>query len=338
MTKPLRISYAIMFGLLVLVWSLDLATPLITALFAFLALQAFNIGKTKRTAVGLFTIVFILISYSFIFFVSKAVKSAPVIVDSTIPVLIEHAQRQGLELPFEDASSFKAVMMNLVTSEIGVTGRLIKVLIHEIAFFIMGVVVAISVFMNAKFELDPEQTAVKNNLYSLTVAQVAIRFRGFFKSFATVMGAQIIISAINTIFTAIFLFWVGIPHMTVLIGLTFLCGLLPIVGNIISNAVIVCVALTVSPNIAIAALVYLIVLHKLEYFLNSKIVGDRIKNPMWLTLLGLLIGERLMGVPGMILAPVVLHYIKVEASQQKVAAEDMEPDAEESTPAAATSI
>ncbi|HZI32183.1 MAG TPA: hypothetical protein VFF11_07565, partial [Candidatus Binatia bacterium] len=57
----------------------------------------------------------------------------------------------------------------------------------------------------------------------------------------------------------------------------------------------------------------------LEYFLNSKIIGDRIKNPMWLTLLGLVLGEKLMGVPGMILAPVVLHYFKVEASQNKVA-------------------
>jgi predicted PurR-regulated permease PerM len=59
------------------------------------------------------------------------------------------------------------------------------------------------------------------------------------------------------------------------------------------------------------------VIHKLEYFLNSKIIGSRIKNPMWLTLIGLLIGERLMGIPGMILAPVVLHYVKVEASRAK---------------------
>jgi predicted PurR-regulated permease PerM len=36
---------------------------------------------------------------------------------------------------------------------------------------------------------------------------------------------------------------------------------------------------------------------------------------MWLTLLGLLLGEKLMGIPGMILAPVLLHYIKVEASR-----------------------
>jgi predicted PurR-regulated permease PerM len=39
---------------------------------------------------------------------------------------------------------------------------------------------------------------------------------------------------------------------------------------------------------------------------------------MWLTLIGIVLGEKLMGIPGMILAPVVLHYIKVEASKNKI--------------------
>ena len=48
---------------------------------------------------------------------------------------------------------------------------------------------------------------------------------------------------------------------------------------------------------------------------GSKIIGYRIKNPMWLTLLALVIGERFMGIPGMILAPVFLDYVKVEMSR-----------------------
>ena len=129
------------------------------------------------------------------------------------------------------------------------------------------------------------------------------------------MGAQLLISGINTLLTAIFVLAVSLKYRTLVVGLTFLCGLLPIVGNLISNSVIVGIAITISPRIAIAALIFLVVLHKLEYFLNSKIIGDRIKNPVWLTLLALIIGERFMGIPGMILAPVVLHYIKVEASR-----------------------
>src|SRR6266700_2062463 len=107
----------------------------------------------------------------------------------------------------------------------------------------------------------------------------------------------------------------ALKYGTFVVGLTFLCGLLPIVGNLISNAIIVGIAVTMSPRLAIVALIFLIAVHKLEYFLNSKIIGDRIKNPVWLTLLALIIGERFMGIPGMILAPVVLNYIKVETSQ-----------------------
>jgi predicted PurR-regulated permease PerM len=64
--------------------------------------------------------------------------------------------------------------------------------------------------------------------------------------------------------------------------------------------------------------VFLVAIHKLEYFLNSRIIGRRIRNPLWLTLLALVLGERLMGIPGMILAPVVLNYIRVEASRIEV--------------------
>jgi predicted PurR-regulated permease PerM len=66
--------------------------------------------------------------------------------------------------------------------------------------------------------------------------------------------------------------------------------------------------------------VFLILIHKLEYFLNSKIIGGWTRNPVWLTLIGLIIGEELMGIPGMVLAPVVLNYIRVEMSKIDVTA------------------
>src|SRR5438067_10815004 len=89
-------------------------------------------------------------------------------------------------------------------------------------------------------------------------------------------------------------------------------------GNLVSNTIIVGIALTVSRTTALLALVFLVLIHKLEYFLNSKIIGRRILNPLWLTLLALILGERLMGLPGMVLAPVILHYVKMEASRMPV--------------------
>ena len=57
------------------------------------------------------------------------------------------------------------------------------------------------------------------------------------------------------------------------IVLTFIVGLLPVVGNLVSNVVIVVVSLSVSIKVAIGSLLFLIVIHKLEYFLNARIVG-----------------------------------------------------------------
>ena len=42
---------------------------------------------------------------------------------------------------------------------------------------------------------------------------------------------------------------------------------------------------------------------------------------MWLMLLAMLIGERLMGIPGVILAPVILSFMKVEMKKIELAEE-----------------
>ena len=45
----------------------------------------------------------------------------------------------------------------------------------------------------------------------------------------------------------------------------------------------------------------------------------------WFTLLALVLGERLMGIPGMILAPVVLNYLKMETRRIEVPQSVPEP-------------
>ncbi|MGZ4986147.1 MAG: AI-2E family transporter, partial [Chthoniobacterales bacterium] len=170
------------------------------------------------------------------------------------------------------------------------------------------------------------------DMYSFYTGQIKQRFASFYASFETVIGAQIIISGINTIFTSIFLLVSGLRYATVVIILTFFCGLLPIVGNIISNTIIVCIAFIASPKLAGAALIFLVCVHKFEYFLNSRIIGGRIRHPMWLTLLALLIGEQLMGIPGMILAPVILSFIKVEMKKIGMGDADFERPTTESLP------
>jgi predicted PurR-regulated permease PerM len=149
-------------------------------------------------------------------------------------------------------------------------------------------------------------------------AALAERLRLFGAAFRSVAKAQIEISAVNTALTALFLFaaeplfGVALPLRSTLVAITFLCGLIPVAGNLVSNAVIVLVSLGVSPWAGLAALVFLLVIHKLEYFLNAKIVGGRIGASAWETLLAILVMEAAFGIPGVILAPVVYAWAKSE--------------------------
>ena len=319
MTQPTRISYVIMAVLLVLIGWLHLGTLVLTALFGFFALGVFSFGRSKFLGLGLYVVVVVLIGWGLFYFSRQAYLTLPKIAETTIPAVAEFAERQHIELPFTDYASLKALAVAEVKEDVAGAGRHARSAAFQLVQLMIGLVVAASLFLSATWGSENEPGTSRDSLYATMVRELSLRFQTFFRSFAKVIGAQIIVSAINTVLTGAFLLWNGYPYVAVITTLTFLCGLLPIVGNIISNTLIVFVAFTISPRMALVALIFLMVIHKLEYFLNSKIVGDRIRNPMWLTLIGLVLGEKLMGVPGMILAPVVLHYIKVEASQNKVA-------------------
>lgn len=335
MTKQARISYAFMFILLILVGWLSMATLLLTTLFSYLTLRVLSFGKSKPLGICLFVMIAATGIVGLLYYSKVAYVTFPGIVDKTIPAIVDYAQKQGVELPFTDYDSLRAVLLQEGKEQIAKLGGFARALTVQIVYLIIGVIVAISLFINSKLDFDSEPHARRNNLYAQTATEIRLRFETFFKSFAQVMGAQLLISSINTMLTAIFLFASGVPHPMLLTISTFLCGLLPIIGNLISNTMITVVAFTVKPEMALIALAFLITIHKFEYFLNSKIIGDRIKNPMWLTLLALILGERLMGIPGMILAPVILHYIKVETSKQHLDLGQLSKEEQVEAPASA---
>jgi predicted PurR-regulated permease PerM len=321
--RPVWLSYGLMAVVLVLVGVLNLGFPFIAALFAYLALTKLHFVKNRGRwlPVVIFIVLVAAFAYGLGYVINQAVRVLPEVAENAIPSVIQLAKQHQIELPFTDYDSLKDVALDTVRSQahnLAGVAKIARGATSQFVLVLVAMVVAIGMFLNPRFELDGEKSAIPNNLYSVSCAAIGQRFTTLYQSFATVMGAQVVISAMNTVFTAIFVLSVRLPYAVVVIGTTFLCGLLPIVGNLIANCIVVGIAITVSPKLAIAALVFLVVIHKLEYFLNSKIVGERIRNPFWLTLLALILGERLMGIPGMILAPVVLNYIKMETRRIEV--------------------
>jgi predicted PurR-regulated permease PerM len=153
-------------------------------------------------------------------------------------------------------------------------------------------------------------------------AALAERSQKFGDAFRRVMFAQVRISAINTVITALYvavllpLFAVQLPFKTTLIAVTFIAGLLPVVGNLISNTIIVLISLTQGVYVAIGSLVFLALIHKLEYFLNARIVGSRVNARAWELLVAMLVLEAAFGLPGLIAAPFYYAYVKSELADR----------------------
>lgn len=154
--------------------------------------------------------------------------------------------------------------------------------------------------------------------YKPLAASLHARIVNLHEAFRRIVFAQVRIAAINAVFTAIYLMVVlpladiHLPLTKVMVAITFVAGLLPVIGNLISNTVIVIVGLSHSLAVALASLLFLVVIHKLEYFLNAKIIGSHINAKAWELLAAMLAMEAIFGLPGVIAAPVFYAYAKKE--------------------------
>jgi predicted PurR-regulated permease PerM len=163
-----------------------------------------------------------------------------------------------------------------------------------------------------------DTTEPKN--YKPLAAALHARIVALALSFEQIVFAQVRIAAINATFTALFLYvalplaGVRLPLSKTMVTVTFVAGLLPVIGNLISNTVLVVVGLSHSLHTAVASLIFLITIHKLEYFLNAKIIGHHIDARAWELLAAMLVMEAVFGVPGVVAAPVLYAYLKRDLS------------------------
>jgi predicted PurR-regulated permease PerM len=166
--------------------------------------------------------------------------------------------------------------------------------------------------------------ATKDDHYKPFARALAQRAWLFGQAFRRVVFAQVRIAAINAFFTAVYLaailplMGVHLPLVKTMIAITFVVGLIPVAGNLISNTIIVIVSLSQSLNVAIASLGYLVVIHKFEYFLNARIVGGQIRANAWELLIAILAMEAAFGIAGIVAAPIYYAYIKSELRSREV--------------------
>jgi predicted PurR-regulated permease PerM len=226
-------------------------------------------------------------------FIDQARGRIPEAVAAYLPVDVDQMKLKAFSLMHEHANQLQQGGKNAAR----IFGRIV-------IGMIIGAIIAVGAQKNA--QRLPLSTA-----FVTRVARFADAFR-------RIVFAQVKISAINTVFTGLFLllalpiFHASLPLAKMLVVVTFVVGLLPVIGNLISNTLIVAIALTVSLPAAVTALAFLIVIHKLEYFLNARIVGGQIEARTWELLVAMLVMEAAFGIQGVIAAPIFYAYIKRE--------------------------
>lgn len=184
-------------------------------------------------------------------------------------------------------------------------------IVHIIIGLVIGVMAALR-SSAAAVNTAPLASALRRRLVLLNTA------------FQNVVFAQVRISAINTLIVAVFIFLllplsgVHLPLAKSLTAVTFFSGLLPVVGNLISNTMLVIVGLSQSVHTAFLALLFMVVIHKLEYFLNAKIIGGQINSRVWELLTAMLVMESVFGLRGVVAAPVFYAYLKAELAESRL--------------------
>jgi predicted PurR-regulated permease PerM len=214
-----------------------------------------------------------------------------------------------------NVEEFRTEAAGWLRQNAGAVGNVTESLGKFLVYIIIGMIIGGMIVL-----ADPTHGYTQGKAPGPLARALEMRVTLLGRAFRRVVFGQIRISALNTLLTSIYLaavlpmFDVHLPFLKTIIVITFVAGLLPVLGNLISNTVIVIVSLSVSFYVAIGSLVFLVAIHKLEYFINARIIGGQIRARAWEMLLAMLAMEAAFGIPGVIAAPIYYAYVKNELS------------------------
>jgi len=212
----------------------------------------------------------------------------------------------GVHLP-DGADDLQRIVANHLRAQAGALATAGRAWLHALLLAYVGLLVGVL----AGYAQPPARRRP-------LAMQMHRRIDLFGEAFGQIVAAQFWIAAFNAVLTAIFLFAVlplwdlRLPYTPALVTLTFLAGLVPIVGNLLCNAVITVVGLSVSPVTALACLAFLILIHKAEYVINARVVGQRTHMAVWELLAVMFVAEAVFGPAGLVAAPLYYAYLKKE--------------------------
>lgn len=315
---PYLVGYAFMIGLGVLFSAFHLMTFAIAFLFLYF-ISDFMTGDVHRRAKFiprpiLFSVFYVLVIAAILLVTYKVIplllKNFPELTSKlqvqTVNELKEANQRWNLS-QYIDIEAVKGGVLKASSGLMHFLLEGLSPLYKGVIQFIFALAINLFFYFEAE-KIEEIFTRNPCSLMSFVYRFIQVRLKIFYFYFKRVMGGQVIISCINTAISSVAIVALGLPHPFLMIFIVFFCGLFPVVGNLISNGVLLINAFVSIGLWGSGVCLFLLVsIHKLEYFLNSRIIGGIVRLPMAVSLAALIFCEVILGIPGLILAiPIVL--------------------------------
>ncbi len=295
-----------------------MSSELLAGLFSFLILdlsykrlsQTLPRQAARWVSLAVFLVFAVFFAWMLGIFIDLSVQRVPEMVSLILPRLNSLATDYGLSLPgtLED---LRGMIIAAIAQNAQALTKTSGLLTKDVFEILASVVAAALFHLRATKKTKPVAPAT-DDLLGGFVREFSLRARTFVEGFETLFRIQIYMTVFRCAVLAALLLLSRLPWAHFLLVSTFLLSVIPVVGAFTSSALILAAALSVSFHMAAGTLVLLLILHQAEYLLYTKLAGAGFALPTWLVLLGLLLGEKCLGLAGLILAPVIIHYLREE--------------------------
>lgn len=117
------------------------------------------------------------------------------------------------------------------------------------------------------------------------------------------LSGMVVLAFFNATYSLILLWLVGVPFALVIAVAAFFITLIPLIGTVLTTAVMTVLSLFVSPVAALIVLVAMLVYMQVEaYWMTPKVMSKAVQVPGSIVLIAALAGGTLAGLPGALVA------------------------------------
>jgi predicted PurR-regulated permease PerM len=236
------------------------------------------------------------------------------LINDSQPLIIKFLQEIGITI--ESVEEINEKIFEYLKTNIGIlttsAGLMFKVLI--------GIVFGI-IFHFSKIESKSNST-----LEGFIINDMKKYSKIIFNSFKNIMEIQVLVSIMNTTiisFVALGLTYIlygqFLPYWYILIPLTALFSLIPVIGNIIINILLLMTTIQISVYYVLVGIGLFLVIHKLELIVIGKKMKEKVNIPFSFILISMLIGNLLFhSMSGMLLGMVIMLSLSNIAKRIKI--------------------